>query len=303
MTFDYLVYGRGITREDGFSLRTGPAYITSDLLLYCGDFQALGDEKILPGAAGNPWADTWMFLCAPPPRCCLLLRVTRAEGDAPGTWLQEVRQKDVWSLEGFCAPFEQKEVFFAAIPSLLWWMHEEGMSLYNRDRSRSLPNPAELPAKYFLNPYSDEPLPEALPPALRSLCQHIKAAPQPFDFLYGAAAQAFAEKIGGTYKIHQVFDANSALPEAPGDLFEAMRLTALSPEAAQSEQFDLRLQIRAEQHVRSWACGTLQSAPTDCDAQGGIEIAQLYAESAAACDFAARMQWNVASQFRFTREV
>ncbi len=301
MTFDYLVYGRGITREDGFSLRTAPAYITSDLLMYLSDFQALGDEKVLPNAADNPWADTWLFLCAPQYRCCLLLRVTRAEGDTPGTWLQEVRGKDVWSLEGFCVPIEQKELFFASVPSLLWWMHEEPTSLYCRDRNKLLPNPAKLPADYFLNPYSDDPLPAALTPALKSLCQHIKVSPQPFDFLYGAAAQAFAEKLGGTYKLQRIFGENAAPPSS--DPFNSMQITALAPDAEASAKFDLRLQFRADHSQRVWSLGSLQSLPAECDAQSGIELAQLYAESTAACDFAKSMHWNAASQFRFTKEV
>lgn len=302
MTFDYLVYGRGITREDGFALRTAPQYINSDLLVFCGEFQALGDVQTLPGASGNPWADTWIFLCAPSPCCCLLLRVTRAEGDTPGTWLQEVRQKDVWSLEGFCAPYEMRERFFASIPSLLWWMHCEGESLYNRDRHKTLSNPAELPEQYFLNPYSDAPLPENLPPELRCLCGHIRNAAQPFPFLYGAAAQCYAEKLGGAYPVALVLDAGN-LPDVPEDSF-ALYLTELVPEACQQENTELRLHIQNGSQ-RSWSVGDLKSPASACDAQNGIALSALYGECEAIRRFAARMQWETPpdAPFQFSKGV
>ena len=120
MKLDLMVYGRGVERLEGYQMFAQPPYWTEQMLLYLSDFNelssAISRKEADPAAFvldDNPWADTYLFICMPPPYCCALLRCTRVEGDTPGTWLKEVRNQDIWSTEGWCCPFDQREQFFA----------------------------------------------------------------------------------------------------------------------------------------------------------------------------------------------
>ncbi|MBQ4465030.1 MAG: hypothetical protein II916_03615 [Oscillospiraceae bacterium] len=321
MNVDFMVYGRGLSQSEGFALQAAPAFVRSEMLLYLSDFQALGDVRnMIPpeilAKSPNPWADTYLFLCQPPPRCCVLLRITRAEGEAAGTWLKEVRGKDVWSLEGWCAPFEQRELFFALIPSLLLWSMEESRTLYNRSRNGEISLPAQIPDAFLFDPYADEMLSADLRSDLaakkaldawKSLCTCIRNASQPFPFLFGPLAQEFAGTIGSTYGIGKVFQTlgMSPLPDAGEDPFEKIGLTNLQDVCTEQHLYTLRLHTEEagrRELCRSWGIYEPANAPDDiltsslADVpEDGILMSDLLAEAEQIRNFASQMQWSVTS--------
>ena len=320
MKLDYMVYGRGLAQEQGFALQAAPSYVRQELLLYLSEFLELGDERLRSEIAPeileqnpDPWADTYLFVCQPPPGCCALLRITRAEGDTPGTWLHEVRGKTVWSLEGWCAPYEQRELFFALMPSVLRWMAEERASLYNRSRLHQIGQQAELPESYFYDPYTETQscFPDALAqnPAWLALCAKIRTAAQPFPFLFGALAAYYQEKIGRKYGVGSVFQTvgkAQSFPDTPDDPFARMEYASLRQNAAVSHTYTLRLHVehlgRREQQ-RRWGICEKDSAEDrfsgtwkTVNAEQGILMAELAAESELIRDFARRMGWETAPQ-------
>ncbi|MBQ1464088.1 MAG: hypothetical protein IIZ18_04695, partial [Ruminococcus sp.] len=138
------------------------------------------------------------------------------EGDEPGTWLKEVRNADIWSLEGVCCPYEQKENFIALLPSIILWLEQDNTSFYGRLRRGQIEKQIELPYDSIINPYSegDVEIPRHLRDtfrsdnaldALYSLCQNIKYSSAPFHFLFGPLADYFNSEIGTHYGVTKVF--------------------------------------------------------------------------------------------------
>ena len=323
MNLDYLIYGRGLSQTEGFTLQAAPGYVRSEFLLYLSELQGLGDERnasdIAPDILAqnpNPWADTYLFVCQPPPGCCALVRCTRAEGDTPGTWLKEVRQKDVWSLEGFCAPFEQRDRFFALVPSMLLYLSRNRTSFYHRNRMQEITLPLSIPDEGCCNPYADAPVPADLTAPLHeqgtlaaweSLCTHIKFAPQPFPFLFGPLAAYYQKHIGSRYGIRHVF-APDTFPAASAeqDPFLQIEPAAMQDTCTEQHTYQLCLHVKPSgrrEMQRQWgiteparsAEDLLLSAPAAFDPEQGIQMADLLAEAEGVRQFAARMQWTVSA--------
>lgn len=223
MKLDLMIYGRGQDRLEGYQTFAAPSYWTEQMLMTmdrfndlwnCGDLSASQPEAF--SAEVNPWGKTYMFVCMPPPYCCALLRCTRVEGDEPGTWLKEVRNADIWSLEGVCCPYEQKENFIALLPSIILWLEQDNTSFYGRLRRGQIEKQIELPYDSIINPYAegDVEIPRHLRDtfssdnaldALYSLCQNIKYSSAPFHFLFGPLADYFNSEIGTHYGVTKVF--------------------------------------------------------------------------------------------------
>ena len=319
MRLDYMIYGRGLEQDKGFELQAAPPYVRQELLLYLSEFQELGDERLrseidpdILDKEPNPWADTYLFICQPPPCCCALLRITRAEGEEPGTWLREVRGKTVWSLEGWCAPYEQRENFFAMLPSILLWMEDDNRSLYNRSRLHTIEKQPELPGRFVMNPYSDSKL-SGYPAEWETLCRYIRNAAQPFIFLYGPLADYYGSKIGRHYGVTHVFsayDTRYPLPEPGADPLAAVEFASLRKAAAIQQTYYLRLRClkagKKEWH-RRWEISerdkNAEESPAQFadpwkaeDVEQGIPMAELLAESELIRGFAERMGWETAPQ-------
>ena len=322
MKLDHLVYGRGVEQSTGYALQAAPPYVRQELLLYLSDLLELGDERLRaefpPGAASDPWADTWLFVCQPPPCCCAMVRMIRAEGEHAGEWLREVRGKTVWSLEGWCAPYEQRELFFALLPSVLHWMQEDNSSLYNRSRLHRITQQAELPEQFLYDPYTEENTGDT---AWDMLCRHIRLAPQPFPFLIGSLADFYAQRIGRRYGVGHVFPANApAVPELPEDAFASVRYASLRQKAPVRRQYALRMQCEAagkRDMQRRWVIreedkpedAQLASAWQSADREQGTAMAELLAESELIRGFAGRMGWETApptappeQRYRYSKE-
>lgn len=116
MKLDLLVYGRGQERLDGYQLFAAPSYWRDEMLMAMGAFNDLwthGDlsdtEREAFAAEPNSWGKTYIFVYMNEPYCCAFLRCTRVECDTEGTWLKEARNFDIWSMEGVCCPFEQRD--------------------------------------------------------------------------------------------------------------------------------------------------------------------------------------------------
>lgn len=314
MKLDYMVYGRGQEQTAGFALQAAPAYVRQELLLNLSEFLEMGDERLqaefppeIAEHPDDPWADTWLFVCQPPPSCCALVRMIRAEGDAPGEYLREVRGKTVWSLEGWCAPFELREQFFALIPSILLQMREEPGSLYNRSRRREIAQQSDLPDRLVYNPYGEMPPPASPGPAWDALCRSIRYTPQPFPFLYGPLAAYYAQKIGRQYHVSHVFPSAGTLtfPEPAGDALASMEYAALRETAGQRHIYQLRLHSDRREVMRRWGLcendkhyqeDAFTGAPQPADSEEGILMAELLAESELIRDFANRMGWQTYPQ-------
>ena len=223
MKLDLMIYGRGQDRLEGYQTFAAPPYWTEQMLMTMDRFNDLWNAGDLSAsqpeafaAEHNPWGKTYMFVCMPPPYCCALLRCTRVEGDEPGTWLKEVRNADIWSLEGVCCPFEQRENFIALLPSIILWLENDNTSFYGRMRKGTIGKQIELPEEYVVNPYAEGSvdIPQNLRrlfardeslDALYELCESIKTATGPFHFLFGPLADHFNAEIGAHYGVTKVF--------------------------------------------------------------------------------------------------
>lgn len=309
MKLDLMVYGRGVERLAGYQQFAAPAYWTEDMLMAMDRFNELwmgGDQSDrLPEAFrtdDNPWANTYMFICMPPPYCCALLRCTRAEGDEKGTWLKEARNFDVWSMEGWCCPYEQRDRFFALLPSLLLWMRRDNSSLYGRLRRGTIESSVTLPEAVVYNPLLDVRPPEELlsilPDAAAqnsfiALNNCINQSSFPFQFIFGPLADYFNAEIGAHYGIQAVFSTlqKPAVQEIPDAMrsIEYIRKRPLQKEFRKCILQYHHIQYGRNEQGRFWSVhdekipdkqhNFLQSSEIFLDAEKGVEMQQLCAEA------------------------
>lgn len=338
MTVNLMVYGRGQERLEGYQLFAKPSYWTDQMLMTLGGFNELwtsGDlsdsQKAAFASDKNPWGKTYMFICMPPPYCCALLRCTRAEGDEPGTWLKEVRNSDIWSMEGVCCPYEQRESFFAMLPSIILWLENDNSSFYGRLRSGVIGNNVEIPEKFVFNPYSDKYPPDELldmfnteeaKNAWYELYHKIYLSQQPFQFLFGPLADYFASQIGSYYGMQEVFstiskkERETSLHDDPLNMMEIITLQA--PER-ERHKYSLRLWIRCNRKDGDfWLWGIYEPDPSgDSDDKfksrwqqfySELDVLELIAEAESIREYAKRMRWTVSEsgevhqKYTFIRE-
>lgn len=340
MKLDLMVYGRGVERLAGYQQFAAPAYWTEDMLVAMDRFNELwmnGDQHDhLPQAFANndnPWADTYMFICMPPPYCCALLRCTRVEGDQPGTWLKEARNFDVWSMEGWCCPYDQRDRFFALLPSLLLWMQKDRTSLYGRLRHGRIATSIMLPEEIIYNPLLDVRPPEHLLALLLddntrssfiALNNAVNQSSFPFQFLFGPLAEYFNAEIGAHYGIRSVF---STLHGAAAEEFpDAMqRVNYIQERPIHREFHQCSLQYCPVHHGRGeeercWRVRDLQltgekqdfirTAAEFFSTEHGVKMQRLCAEAEVLRDFAVHLEMEVSTNkqdptqyYIFRREV
>lgn len=221
MKLDLMVYGRGQQREDGYQMFACPPYWTDEMLYAMSEFNGLwtdSDRSNSQTAAfadyQNPWGHTYMFICMPEPYCCALIRCTRAEGDEPGTWLKEVRNYDIWSMEGLCCPYKKREMFWAMIPSIILYMERDNTSFYGRLRHGTIEKTVEIPDELLYNPYQHDVMDEAMLNILHTenaknkmveLCNTVEVSSAPVHFVFGPLSELFYKEVGNHYGVKEVF--------------------------------------------------------------------------------------------------
>ncbi len=245
MKLDLIVYGRGQERLEGYQLFAAPSYWSDEMLLKTGAFNELWTQGDLSGKEPevyrfdkNPWGNTYMFFAQKSPCCCAFLRCTRVEGDEPGTWLKEARNRDIWSMEGVCCPFENREEFFAMLPSVILWLEHNNTSFYRRLKDGTIGKSVEIPDEFFYNPYdiiNREP-PESLDRIFSNsyaidhwleLCRMISYAKAPFPFFFGPLSDYFKKNAGANYGIETVFSTINGVQNDSGqikDPFDSIEL-------------------------------------------------------------------------------
>lgn len=323
MTVDLMVYGRGQDRLEGYQLFAQPPYWTEQMLMTLDAFNELwtsGDlrdsQKNAFASGCDPWGRTYMFICMPPPYCCALLRCTRVEGDEPGTWLKEVRNFDIWSMEGICCPYEQRENFFAMLPSIICWLESDNSSFYGKLRLGAIGKTVEIPEKYVFNPYSEESPPDELLELFHTeearnawyeLYHKIYLSQQPFQFLFGPLADYFASQIGGYYGMQEVFSTickNAREASVLNDPFTQMGTITLHSPEREIHTYSLRLWIncnRKDGNHRRWGIFEPNRSEYNDDRyesrwqpfSSELAVLDIMAESESIRNYAKRMRWIV----------
>ena len=318
MKFDLMVYSRGVERLDGYQLFTAPSYWSEKMTDYMARFNELRDADLENPLAADPqsWSKTYLFVCLPPPYCCALLRCVRAEGSTSGTWLEDFMNRPIWSVEGICCPPEQREYFFALLPSLLLWMEQNPCSLYQSLRdSRMKQNTIEIPPELVINPYSEESPPEIISTVFPeeaqqnnwlALCHKIYVSAQPFPFLYGTLAEAFAGQLGKEYGIQEIF-----CPSAPemeldtaADPFRRRKFISKRKSKHKSYKYQLGLRFRQDgkASARCWEIQeekrqteSMQSGWKPVNQEDGLPMIQLVSEAYGVREFVRKMHWDVSA--------
>lgn len=314
MKLDLLVYGRGTARDDGFQLFASPSYWTEQMLLAMAAFNELwvhGDlsssETEAYSVYTNPWGHTYMFIAMPKPFCCALLRCTRVE-DNNGNWLKEVRNYDVWSMEGLCCQYEDKEMFWAMLPSIILWMEDNNVSFYRRLMDNTIERSVEIPDKYLFNPFNESVMGEEMlslmgndtaKNAMVNLCNYIHYSNGPSHMIFGPLAECFSSTIGNNYAIVKSFSTIKDEELQIKDPFEKIQYIARQKVQEYSAEYKLRLRFgRHNESVtnRCWELAeindkepSLFSGVTPIDNEKGIDMMDLYSEAEAIVLFTRRL--------------
>lgn len=319
MKLDLMVYGRGVERLDGYQLFAAPDYWTEEMLIHLTDFSQLWTESNYENEKDfEAWSKTYMFVCLPPPYCCALLHCVRVEGDQPNTWLTDEKNREIWSLEGWCCPTGQRDYFFPLLPSLILWMEQNRTSLYKRLRNGEIQRTLELPENLVFNPYSEN---GSYPEALSTIIPHEKEqdnwfalgrkiyySTQPFQFLFGQLADSFSKSIGQKYQIQQVFSSRNPDTENTPD-YDPMQqmetITKLKKTQAVEHTYNLCLHLQPDKKMkensirRQWGiyenegADIIQSAWIVTNSALSISMVKLLAEAEGIRDFARRIHWEV----------
>ena len=322
MELDIMIYGRGQERLEGYQTFTAPSYWTDEMLTAMSSFSHLwgnGDlSDSYPEKFGgpDPWGRTYIFIAMPPPYCCALLRVTRVMGD-DGKWLREVRNQEIWSLEGICAPFDRKEEFFAHIPSIILWLESDKISLYKRfmrDETRTL----IIPDRLTINPYSDDSLSaeheEILgdsATAFKNLVNRIKYSNGIFHFLFGPFSECFYNPMRAPYNITELFSTDSE-PVDISDPFDNIKLITRKTRVGMTKKHVLRLLTdTGNMPRRCWQIyspgsedpdDVLTSEPPFVIPENGIDVFRMLSETETIKLFTEKMQWETYNGIFFFNE-
>ena len=326
MDLDLIIYGRGQERLEGYQTFTAPYYWTDDMLTAMSTFSHMWSNGDLSDAYpekfthSDPWGRTYIFIAMPSPYCCALLRTTRVEGDAAGEWLKEVRNKEIWSLEGVCAPFERKEEFFAHIPSIILWLERDKGSLYKKFRSGAVSPTFNIPDELMITPYDDSTDTEKFRDILSDsfdawdmLRNKIRCSNGMFHFLFGPFSECFFNSLRAPYNITEIFP-TECRKEAVHDPFEDMTFISRKTRAGVQKQHRLRIITdTGDMPRRCWQlyspdssdpADVLTSEPPFPIPENGIDVRRMLSETETIRLFTSKMQWETAdSLFSFIEEV
>ncbi len=316
MKVDLLVYGRGAERDNGYQLFANPPYWTEQMLLAMSGFNDLwinGDlsnsQTAAFSACENPWGHTYMFIAMPEPFCCALLRCTRVE-DNKGGWLKEIRNYDVWSMEGVCCPYNDKELFWAMIPSIILWLERDNKSLYRRLIDNKIGRSVEIPEDLLFNPFYENSMSEELLSvmgtetarnAMVNLCNHIHCSNGPSHFIFGPLADYFNETVGSSYAIVNTFSTLGNMDLNFKDPFD--EITCIRRRTFKKESVEYNLRIRFNRNnddisARYWELAEISEKepslisnmiPVDCEK--GIDLFDLYAEAETIINFTKKLDF------------
>ncbi|MBQ3918939.1 MAG: hypothetical protein II695_04630 [Oscillospiraceae bacterium] len=318
MKTDIIIYGRGQERLSGYQTFTAPEYWSDAMLSAMMGFSQMHEDGDLSSkyperfVSADPWGRTYIFIAMPEPFCCALLRVTRVEGDTPGEWLREVRNKEIWSLEGFCAPFEKKDEFFAMVPSMILWFENDKRSLYGRFRLKEIEGTVDIPDEFLVNPYHNasvggqyEQIMGDSYNAWVELTQAIRFSNGVFHFLFGPFADVFAPPMKQDYNITGVYCTDTAIRQHE-DPFDKIRTIRFRKMEGIQKRHMLELHIEGEDTGnprREWVIVSKRADGTEADPplhspwfsvrENGIDIHTLIAQYETIKLFVVKMQWTV----------
>ncbi|MBQ7989933.1 MAG: hypothetical protein IJ251_02645 [Oscillospiraceae bacterium] len=322
MKADVFIYGRGKDRLEGFQTFAGPDYFTDDMLSAMMGFYGMHDEGDMSSAypelftGDDPWGRTYIFIAMPDPYCCALLRTTRVK-DAQGGWLTEVRGKEIWSLEGLCAPFEDKEEFFALAPSLILWLESDRRSLYERFMADEIGASADIPDGYFVDPYREGTCDAAYEvmgdeyAAWKQMVSEIRFANGIDHFLFGAMAEVFAPALRSDYNITAVYGKSTKVTDLH-DPFEDIHLVTEKTLSGRQRKRDLIFTARdinsGDPHYR-WEIHSSEvledplTAPLTPIPASGINVYEMLAEADTIKLFTDKLGWKEERPYSFTEEI
>lgn len=125
--------------------------------------------------------DAWLFFCDKMSQNCMLIRKVEVT-DAKGYVIYDRNNRPIISIEGFCCDYEDRREFFALIPSLIYYVRMNSISLYTQIIYEGNTNTVTPNLQIIINPYEDE---RNFPNYLRGICQFIRFNSIPISFLYG----------------------------------------------------------------------------------------------------------------------
>lgn len=314
MKLDLLIYGRGTERDDGYQLFANPPYWTEQMLLAMSSFNDLwiygdlSDSQIEAYSLyQNPWGHTYIFIAMPEPFCCALLRCTRVE-DKNGGWLKEARNYDVWSMEGVCCPYKDKEMFWAMIPSVILWLERDNTSLYRRFIDKTIERSIEIPEELLFNPFNEDVMSEEMlsvmqndmaKTAMVNLCNHIHCSNGPSHFLFGPLTDYFFNTVGDNYAVITNYSTLKSEDMRFDDSFEHIKCIARQKIQESSADYKLKLKLGRKNNAivsRCWELveingkePSLSSQVTPIDNEKGIDMLDLYFEAEEVIVFAKRL--------------
>ena len=325
MKWDYFVYSRGIEQNDGFRLRAGPEYITTDVIKGCQAFFGIrkkdDDEGFMSEIESfdvRPWNNTFMFMPVKKFGCCLLIRAAKVESAKTGEYIDDFQGRPIWSLEGICCPYELTRYFFASLPSILLFLRRnERHSLNTLLSAGKIGESLEIPDALVFDPMSVEgKLPEGLlktdnnnvKQAFEYLVRKIYCASSPYPFSFGPMADLVTETAGRTYSLNESISTMyiSGTVSSVSDDFESYkRLTELDETAQARGQTYYTLKCGIEANGKSASSYTwhicedgsaageyeLSSDPIRYDPEEGIPALKLIAEAESIRELAANIGW------------
>ncbi|MDE6034649.1 MAG: hypothetical protein K2G36_01895 [Ruminococcus sp.] len=328
MKWNAFVYARGIQRTDGYKLRVQPREFPPALIQGCQTFfnmRSVNEKrctwKEIFENDPDAWKKSFMFIVSPKLKSCILMRATKVETPDGNDILLDFEKREVWSLEGIWCPYEQLEIFFASLPSVLMWFANNKKSLcaYLKDKNDTF---IETGNEYYYNPYDDNmklpPVAEAFgtdaeKTAFRNLIQKIKFSAEPFSFVFGPLTDMIMKNCSGLYNIKEAFSTvdPSSLDSAGEDYFSRIEKAELVETKTPNETITYILQSCTEpagkkQSVFRWRISEavsrtgrkefISGEPVYFSEEKGLNFSDLKAEAEAIRFFAGNIGWNVESQ-------
>lgn len=327
MKLEIMIYGRGVQQDDGYHMFVKPECWSENMLIFMDSFMDIKNGTS-SDSIKEAFAHTYVFVAKKEYNCCALIRNIGVKKENGG-WLTDAFNRMIWSFEGVCCQYKDRELFFAMLPTLIMWFENLNSSLYEKINRNEISNIVDINDDLMYNPYSGqvinnqvfENFDENTKASFLDLNAAIYCSKNVFNFAFGTLADKVMNEVGKAYGLSSVFPTDrNYIGNEYFDYMKEITKASVIQRRNKGEEYILNYHLqydKGEGWKRYWGLypvnknskeESIKSEGNVINIEKGIDISILQAESEEAILFAKAIGMeqydpndNIAKKYRFRK--